>query len=68
MNTETIFLIFVVTLGIGIVTGYLLKFMPKKDKSKEPKSCRYYDAANCWYFKTPCYGLPCNAYVKIKEG
>jgi hypothetical protein len=30
-NTELTFLIFVITFGIGIVTGYLLKFMPKKD-------------------------------------
>jgi hypothetical protein len=30
-NEEITFLIFVVSLGIGIVTGYLLKYMPNKD-------------------------------------
>jgi hypothetical protein len=66
-NTELSFLIFVITFGIGIVTGYLLKYMPKKDESKEPVSCRYYKESDCWYFKTKCYGLHCNAYV-TKEG
>jgi hypothetical protein len=32
----------------------------------KPDSCRYYDSANCWYFKTPCQGLPCDVYVKVK--
>jgi hypothetical protein len=28
---QTLLLLFVVAIGIGIVTGYLLRFMPKKD-------------------------------------
>lgn len=31
---ETFLLIFIVAIGIGIITGYLLRFMPSKDNKE----------------------------------
>jgi hypothetical protein len=62
---QTLLLLFVVAIGIGIVTGYLLKFMPKKQNKED---CRWYKEGQCYYWKRPCHGKDCSVYVKNKEG